>query len=95
MTALMNYDKIQGLVYTEKSNKQLAEGKYHFKVDASCNKKEIASLIKKAFGVEVESVNVINTKPKTKRFKGVEGERSSYKKAIITLKEGQSINFGS
>ena len=91
----MNYDKIQGLVYTEKSNKQLAEGKYHFKVDASCNKKEIASLIKKAFGVEVESVNVINTKPKTKRFKGVEGERSSYKKAIITLKEGQSINFGS
>lgn len=95
MSALANYDKIKGLVYTEKSNKQLAEGKYHFKFDANCNKKEIASLIKKAFGVEVESVNIINTKPKKKRFKGVEGERSSYKKAIITLKEGQSINFGS
>lgn len=95
MTALFNYDKIKGLVYTEKSNKQLAEGKYHFKVDASCNKKEIASLIKKAFGVEVQSINVLNTKPKTKRFKGVEGERSPYKKAIITLKDGQSINFGS
>jgi len=95
MTALFNYDKIKGLVYTEKSNKQLAEGKYHFKVDASCNKKEIASLIKKAFGVEVQSINVLNTKPKPKRFKGVIGERSPYKKAIITLKDGQSINFGS
>jgi large subunit ribosomal protein L23 len=92
--ALVNYDKIKGLVYTEKSNKQLAEGKYHFQVDASCSKDEIASLIKKTFGVEVEKVNVINTKSKTKRFKGVEGKRSSYKKAIITLKEGQSINFG-
>lgn len=95
MTALLNYDKIKGLVYTEKSNKQLADGKYHFKVDARCNKKEIASLIKKAFSVDVKSINVINTKPKPKRFKGVEGERSAYKKAIITLKDGQSINFGS
>jgi large subunit ribosomal protein L23 len=95
MTALFNYDKIKGLVYTEKSNKQLVDGKYHFQVDSSCSKDEIASLIKKVFNVEVTKVNVINTKSKTKRFKGVEGKRSSYKKAIITLKEGQSINFGS
>ena len=94
MTALFNYDKIKGLVYTEKSNKQLSEGKYHFQVCSTCSKDEIASLVKKAFGVEVEKVNVINTKSKTKRFKGVEGTRGSYKKAIITLKEGQSINFG-
>jgi large subunit ribosomal protein L23 len=95
MTALVNYDKIKGLIYTEKSNKQLVDGKYHFQVDSSCAKDEIASLIKKVFSVEVEKVNVINTKSKTKRFKGVEGKRSSYKKAIVTLKEGQSINFGS
>ncbi len=95
MTALLNYDKVKGLVYTEKSNKQLADGKYHFQIDTTCSKDEIASLVKKAFGVEVEKVNIINTKPKTKRFKGVEGKRSSYKKAIVTLKEGQSINFGS
>lgn len=95
MTALVNYDKIKGLVYTEKSNKQLAEGKYHFQVDATCTKDEIASLIKKAFGAEVERVNVINTAGKTKRFKGVEGKKGAYKKAIVTLKEGQSINFGS
>ena len=88
MTALLNYDKIKGLIYTEKSNKQLADGKYHFHVAPSCNKEEIASLVKKTFNVEVEKVNIINSKAKAKRFKGVEGKRSSYKKAIVTLKEG-------
>jgi large subunit ribosomal protein L23 len=95
MSALLNYDKIKGLVYTEKSNRQLVENKYHFEVDSSCDKKEIASLVKKIFGAEVEKVNIVNTHAKTKRFKGVEGKRKSYKKAIVTLKEGQSINFGS
>ena len=95
MTALFNYDKIKALVYTEKSNKQLAEGKYHFHVCSSCDKSEIASLIKKAFTVEVIAVNIINTMGKTKRFKGTQGTRGSYKKAIVTLKEGQSINFSS
>ncbi len=95
MTALVGYDKIKSLVYTEKSNQQLANGKYHFQVDSSCTKDEIASLIKKSFNVEVEKVNIMNTNSKTKRFKGIEGTRGSYKKAIITLKKGQSINFGS
>ncbi len=95
MSSIFNYDKIRALVYTEKSNKQLVDGKYHFQVDSSCDKNEISSLIKKSFGVEVEKVNVINTKSKTKSFKGVKGVIGSYKKAIVTLKEGQSINFGS
>lgn len=90
----VNYDKIQNLVYTEKSNKQLVDGKYHFLVCSTCNKDEIASLIKKTFGVEVEKVNIVNTPVKTKRFKGVEGTIGSRKKAIVTLKKGQSINFG-
>lgn len=93
MTALINYDKIKGLVYTEKSNKQLADGKYHFQFDTSCSKPEIASLIKKTFAVEVKKINIINTKSKLKRFKGILGKTNSYKKVIITLKEGQSINF--
>lgn len=91
---IIEYGKIKSLVYTEKSNSQLAEGKYHFLVDASCGKSEIASLIKKAFGVEVQKVNIINTPEKTKRFKGIEGKVSSSKKAVVTLKKGQSINFG-
>lgn len=95
MSTLLSYDKIRGLVYTEKSNQQLTENKYHFEVDSSCGKDEIASLVKKVFGAEIKKVNIINTHAKTKRFKGIEGTRKSYKKAIVTLKEGQSINFGS
>jgi len=94
MTALLNYDKIKGLIYTEKSNKQLADGnKYSFEVDSSCNKKEVASLIKKFFNVEVVKVNMANLRSETTKFKGVTGQTKSRKKAIITLKEGQTINF--
>jgi large subunit ribosomal protein L23 len=91
---LVNYDKVKDLIYTEKSNSQLADGKYHFLVSSDCTRSEVASLVKKTFGVEVEKVNIINTPVKTKRFKGVEGKISSKKKAIVTLKKGQSINFG-
>lgn len=91
----VNYDKIKSLIYTEKSNKQVTEGKYHFQVDSACTKSELASLVKKIFNVEVEKVNIINTKSKAKRFKGVSGKVGGYKKAIVTLKEGQSINFNS
>lgn len=94
MTALLNYDKIKGLIYTEKSNKQLAEGnKYAFEVESDCNKKEIASLVKKIFNVEVTKVNIANLRSETTKFKGVVGKSKARKKAIVTLKEGQSINF--
>ena len=91
----LNFDKIKGLIYTEKSNKSLTENKYSFKIEASCDKKEIASLVKKLFNVEVEKVNIVNVKSKPKKFKGIESKTKTYKKAIVTLKEGQSINFGS
>jgi len=94
MTALLNYDKIKGLIYTEKSNKLLADSnKYTFEIDSSCNKKEVASLIKKIFNAEVAKVNIANIRSETKRFKGVMGKTKSRKKAIVTLKEGQTINF--
>lgn len=95
MTAVAIFDKIKSLVYTEKSNKQLVDNKYYFHVDDSCNKNEVASLVKKIFQVEVTKVNIINTKAKAKRFKGIEGKSKAYKKAVVTLKEGQTINFGS
>jgi large subunit ribosomal protein L23 len=89
----INYDKIKRLVYTEKSNKLVANGKYTFEIDKSCTKKEIASLVKKVFSVEVQKVNIINSHGKTKRFKGVLGTTSETKKAVVTLKTGQTINF--
>jgi len=89
----VNYDKIKGLVYTEKSNKQLEQNKYCFEVSDDCNKDEMKSLLKSIFGVDVTKVNVSNVFGKIKRFKGIIGQKSSYKKVLVTLKEGQSINF--
>ncbi|MCE3255485.1 MAG: rplW [Rickettsiaceae bacterium] len=89
----VNYDKIKGLIYTEKSNKQLEQNKYCFEVSNDCDKSEIKSLLKAIFAVDVTKVNISNVSGKIKRFKGIIGERTSYKKALVTLKEGQSINF--
>ena len=88
-----NYDKIKGLIYTEKSNKQLEQNKYCFEISNDCNKDEIKSLVKSIFKVDVVKVNISNVTGKTKRFKGVLGKKASYKKALVTVKEGQSINF--
>jgi large subunit ribosomal protein L23 len=94
MTA-SRYEKIKGLIQTEKSNVQLSNGKYHFEVDASCSKKEILSLVKSFFGVEAKKVNIINVKGKTKRFRNSVGTQSSHKKAIVTLKDAtKTINLG-
>lgn len=93
MSSIINLDKIKGLVYTEKSNISSSNGRYTFEVDSSCNKSEIKSLIKKIYNVDVKNVNIINTKPKSRRFKGINGYSSKVKKAIIKLKENQTINF--
>jgi large subunit ribosomal protein L23 len=93
MTTFLNYDKIKKLIYTEKSNKLVANDKYTFEIDYNCTKKEITSLVKKIFNVDVKKVNIINSFGKTKRFKGIVGSKSDIKKAIITLQTGQKINL--
>ena len=94
MTAILNYDKIKGLVYTEKTNKQLADNnKYCFEVDPKCTKKEVSSLIKKIFNVEVIKVNILNIRAENRKFRGISGKTKARKKAIITLKEGNTIDF--
>ncbi len=89
----INYDKIRGLIYTEKSNKQLEQNKYCFEISTDCDKNEIKFSLKAIFNVDVVKVNISNVTGKIKRFKGIIGKRSSYKKALVTIKEGQSINF--
>jgi large subunit ribosomal protein L23 len=95
MTSIINYDNIKGLIYTEKATSMVANGKYIFNVDKSCTKKQIKSIIKNIYKVDVKKINIINLAGKNKRFKGVMGSTSSVKKAIVTLAENQSINFGS
>jgi large subunit ribosomal protein L23 len=78
---------------TEKSTELMAEGKYVFKVAKSANKIEIAKAVKDIFDVKVESVNTINVKGKTKRVGRTVGKRADYKKAIVKLAAGESIEF--
>lgn len=90
-------DIIFAPIITEKSETLKLENKYTFKVNAKANKIEIKRAIEEIFEVEVEKVNVLNTKPKNKNFRTKriqkEGKTKPFKKAIITLKDGQSIEL--
>jgi large subunit ribosomal protein L23 len=67
---------------------------YTFKVAIDSNKVEIRQAIERAFKVKVESVNTVLNKGKRKRLRSARlGRRADWKKAIITLAEGQSINL--
>jgi large subunit ribosomal protein L23 len=82
---------------TEKVSALNEKGKYGFIVDGRANKIEIKNAVEKQYGVNVESVNTMNVMGKLKtRYTqaGVlSGRRPSYKKAIVTLAEGEVIDF--
>ena len=86
-------DIIIAPVITEKSAHQAEQNVYTFKVASSANKIEIKKAIEAAFGVKVEKVNTLNTKSKSKRVGRYTGKTKTYKKAIVTLAEGQSIEI--
>lgn len=64
-----------------------------FRVATDATKPEIKAAVELLFKVEVESVQVANVKGKVKRFKGTVGRRKGWKKAYVSLKAGQEINF--
>ena len=66
---------------------------YLFKVNRTANKIEIRSAVRSIFNVEVEDVRTVSVLGKHKRLGRSEGRRSSWKKAIVTLKEGQTIDL--
>jgi large subunit ribosomal protein L23 len=80
-------------ITTEKSTDQQGLNKYCFKVNPRANKREIIKAIKEVFGVEPVGCNVINVRGKKKRERYKLGYTSSWKKAIVTLKEGDHIEF--
>ena len=86
-------DIIYSPVITEKSAYAAENGVYTFKVAGSANKTQIKKAIEEAFGVKVEKVNTLNTKSKKKRVGRYTGKTKTYKKAIVTLASGQSIEF--
>ena len=86
-------DIIIAPVITEKSAHQAEQNVYTFKVASSANKIEIKKAIEAAFGVKVEKVNTLITKPKAKRVGRYTGKTKTYKKAFVTLKDGEAIEL--
>jgi len=93
MPAARHYDTILSPVITEKATMLSEHNKVVFRVAGDATKPQIAEAIENLFKVNVVRVNTINVKGKTKRFRGRVGRRSDFKKAIITLAEGQSIDI--
>ena len=86
-------DIIIAPVITEKSAALAENNVYTFKVADTANKTEIKKAIEAAFGVKVEKINTLNTKAKDKRVGRYTGKTQTYKKAIITLKDGEKIEL--
>ena len=87
------YDKILQPVVTEKSTNLSEQNKIVFKVPTSSNKKILKKNIEKIFKVNVTKVNIVNKKNREKISRGKKIKIKGYKKAIITLKKGQSIDL--
>jgi large subunit ribosomal protein L23 len=92
---LSNYrDIIKAPIITEKSANIAADEKtYVFKVDVKANKSQIKDAIEKIFNVKVEKVNTVNVHAKKKRVGRYTGMTNKYKKAIVTLANGNKIDF--
>jgi len=79
---------------TEKGTDQIAKwNKYPFRVRISANKNDIKHAIESVFSVKVKSVHTMKRRGKKKRVRQVEGLTSSWKKAIVTLIEGDKIEM--
>ena len=86
-------DTIVSPTITEKATSLSEFNKMVFKVHKGASKNSIKKSIEKIFKVNVVKINTINLKGKTKIVRGKKSSRSGYKKAIVTLKKGQSIDL--
>jgi len=80
-------------IITEKTTMLMQDGKYTFQVPLTANKVEIRKAVEGIFKVKVEKVATLRVMGKMKRMGKYIGKRPDYKKAIVTLKEGESIEF--
>ena len=88
------YSVLKKPLITEKSNIMKEElNQIAFAVDPRANKIEIKEAVKKLFNVQVLKVRTINMLGKKKRLGRSQGKKSDWKKAVVTLKEGERIDF--
>lgn len=85
------YEVIIRPVVSERSFDQMAQNKYTFEVARQAAKEEIAAAVEKLFNVHVLKVNTLWVKPKNKRVRYVTGKTRTWKKAIVTIADGEQI----
>lgn len=92
MINVKHYDIVLEPVITEKATLGSEHNQITFKVAISATKPEIKAAVEALFDVKVKSVNTLRQQGKIKRFRGIKGQRAEFKKAMITLEEGSSID---
>lgn len=93
MTDARLYDVIVRPVVTEKSTRAAEQNKVVFRISPTATKRDVKAAVEAIFKVTVMKVNTINIAGKTKKFRGMPGQRSDIRKAVVTLAAGQSIDF--
>ena len=93
MNKIHLYDKILSPILTEKSTNLSEQNKIVFKVPSGANKTNLKKNIEKIFKVNVTKINIVNKQNRTVVKRGKKVKVQGHKKAIITLKKGQSIDL--
>ena len=86
-------DIVKGMIRTEKGSVMMAANKDLFWADKSSNKIEIKKAVEDIYKVKVSEVNTVMMRGKSKRVRYAMGKTPDWKKAIVTLKEGQKIDI--
>ena len=87
------YNVIIRPIISERSYDLMEQGKYTFEVAKTARKEEIADAVEKIFNVHVTKVNTMNVRGKMKRVRYQDGMTRSWKKAVVTVAEGESIEI--
>ena len=88
-----DYDVLVRPIVTEKSTLGSEHGQVTFQVSVDATKPQIKAAVEGIFGVKVKAVNTLRQQGKVKRFRGKIGKRPDFKKAIITLADGEMIDI--
>jgi len=93
VTGLTNEQILLSPVVSEKSYSGIAEGRYTFKVHPDAHRMQVRQAVEDLFGVHVERVNIVKVQPKPKRRGLFKGTRPGWKKAVVQVREGETIEI--
>jgi large subunit ribosomal protein L23 len=93
VSGLTNEQVILAPVVSEKSYAGIADGRYTFRVHSEAHKTQVRQAIEQLFDVHVERVNIVKVQPKPKRRGLFKGTRPGWKKAIVQVREGETIEI--